>query len=119
MALFYEVVDGLAGQMSDIPPGSIVNRLIFSNRQVEVNLVGFAPGQELSETSPVSAAILEILRGDGHVTLARQFEAEIYEISAGSWIYIERGTPHTIQSRTEMIVLVTVLRESSNGREIR
>ena len=106
MAQAYEVFDGLSQQVPEIPAGSIVSRLVFTNPRLKVSVLGFAPGEKLTEGVPEEAAILEVWRGDGVVTLGD----EAYEVGPGSWIFIDVGTPHTIEARGELVCLLTVLR---------
>jgi quercetin dioxygenase-like cupin family protein len=107
----YEVFDGLANQMPEIPPGSVASQVIFLNDKVSVVLIGFPPGEELIETQPDRPAILEFWRGDGLVILGSEAEgdAEAYEVGPGSWVYVDAGTPHQIQARTQMLMLLTLL----------
>lgn len=138
MARGFEIFDGLASQNPPIPEGSVVSRLILSNEHVKVVLVGFAPGETLSEPRPGQPAIIEVWRGEGLVTIgldrlyedgandegdddeakddlnfeeppAEQIE-EVYAIGPGSWVYLDAGTPHTIESKSEMILLLTLLK---------
>ncbi len=107
MAQSFEVFHGLAEPMLDIPAGSVVNHIIFANDQVQVAMFGFAPGQELVGSFPAHPAIFEIWRGEGVMIL----DEEAYEIGPGSWVYVDGMTPHTLQARSEMVALVTLLNE--------
>ena len=106
MAQSFEVFDGLIDHLPEIPAGSVVTRMIHNSARAKVTVLGFAPGQALTERSPEQPAILEVWRGDGLVVL----DGEAYEVGPGSWAYIEAETPHTIQSKSEMVVLLTILK---------
>jgi quercetin dioxygenase-like cupin family protein len=111
MALQYEVFDGLNEKLPEIPAGSVVSRRIYHNDQIKVSLLGFAPGQSLSERTPLEPAILEIWRGDGVVVLGD----EAFEVGPGSWVYVGAETPHSIQAKSELVILVTLLRHETDG----
>ena len=106
----YEVFDGLAQQVPAIPAGSVVTRMVFANPHVKVMMVGFAPGEKIIEGIPEQPAILEVWRGEGVVTLGE----EAFEIGAGSWVYIDAKTPHTIEARSELVCLLTLIRDGSD-----
>ena len=60
----YSFIADLAAQIPDIPSDSIISRTVYSDEAVKAVLFGFAAGQELSEHTASSPALLHILRGE-------------------------------------------------------
>lgn len=107
MAPGVEVHEGIKGQITHIPKGSVVSRMIHHNARLRVNLLGFAPGEKIYDSESAYPVTIEVLRGEGLVTLGD----EIYEVREGTWMFVEAGTPHTIEARKEMLILLTMLRQ--------
>src|SRR5439155_10024079 len=64
------VVLDLNQKLGPAPADSIVSRSLYGDDQVKAVLFTFAPGQELSEHTAGSAAIIHILQGEAELTLA-------------------------------------------------
>lgn len=91
-----------------IQPDSTVSRTVYQDDQVKVVLFGFDTGQELSEHTAASPAILHIVRGEAQVTLG----SETVEAGANSWIHMPARLPHSIQARTPTVMLLMLLKSS-------
>jgi hypothetical protein len=50
----------------EIPKDGILSRILLKNSQVNVTIFGFDAGQELSEHTAGTPAIVQILKGGGH-----------------------------------------------------
>lgn len=95
----------LAAQV-DIPEDGTISRTLYQDDQVKVVLFGFAAGQELSEHTAATAAIIHVVRGEARVTLG----AETLEAQANTWIHMPPRLPHSILARTPTVLLLLLLK---------
>jgi len=88
----------------DPPQASIVSKIILKNEFLEVTLFAFDAGQELSEHTSTFPAIIEILGGEGSMTLGKK-EVQLFR---GTWIYMEPNLPHSLKAATPLKMLFTL-----------
>lgn len=105
-AEFHYAADLLA-ELPDIPPDSIVSRTLHNDERVRVILFGFAPGQELTEHTASVAAILHFLEGEASLTLGQDAQ----EAGPGAWAVMQPNLSHSIQARTRVVMLLTMIKE--------
>ncbi|MEM6931649.1 MAG: cupin domain-containing protein [Myxococcota bacterium] len=93
-------------ELVDVTEASTVSRTVVQDDRVKVVLFAFAAGQELSEHTASVPAILHVLDGTAHVTLADQ------AIDAGpqTWVHMPAHLPHSIRAVTDVRMLLTLLR---------
>ena len=96
----------LEPKLSEIPPDSIVSRTLFSSDLVKAVLFGFAPGQELSEHTASTPAILHFVRGQADLVLG----GEPRSAAPGTWVHLAARLPHSVLARTEVVMLLLLLR---------
>jgi quercetin dioxygenase-like cupin family protein len=89
-----------------IPKDGILSRILLKNSQVNVTLFGFDAGQDLSEHTAASPAIIQILQGEAGLTIAGEERAG----GPGTWIYLPARTPHSLVARTPVIMLLILLK---------
>lgn len=65
-------------------------------------LFGFSSGQELSEHTAAAPAILHFVQGEARVTLG----PEVIDAKPNTWAYMPARLPHSIQTRTPVIMLL-------------
>jgi quercetin dioxygenase-like cupin family protein len=99
------VVD-LNDKLPAIPAESIVSRTFYGDEQVKAVLFGFAAGQELSEHTAATPAILHILQGEAELTLGGQPQTA----GPGTWVRLPARMPHTLVARTEVVMLLLLLK---------
>lgn len=85
------------------PEENIQGRAIYADSSMKVLLFPFAPGQELKEHRTPHAAILQIVKGRGEISLGED-RNQVWE---GSWVRME-GLCHGIRAETEVILLLQV-----------
>ena len=102
----YTFFEDLAGQLPPVTPNSIVSRTIYDDERVKVVLFGFAVGQELSEHTASTPAILHILSGAARLTLAE----DALEAVAGAWVHMPARMPHSLLAKTPVTMLLLLLR---------
>ena len=99
-------IDDLYTGFENIPADSIVSRTVLDTDQIKAVAFGFAQGQELSEHTASMPAVIHFLKGDAHVVLGKQ------EIDAvpGTWVHMPASLSHSITAKTEMVMLLILLK---------
>lgn len=96
----------LEAMVPEVPSDTIVSRTIFGDSSVKAVLFGFAVGQELSEHTASSPAIMHILKGEAHLTLG----GEAREAQAGTWVHMPAKLPHSVLAKTPVTMLLLLLK---------
>ena len=100
----YKFIADLLADAS-IPKEGILSRVLQKDEHVNITLFGFSPGQELSNHSAPTPAVLYFLSGEADVKLGEDTHRAI----AGSFAYMPPMLPHAISAKTAtMILLVQV-----------
>lgn len=102
----YHFTPDLAALMISVPEDSILSRTFFDGSDARAVLFSFAPGQELSEHTASSPAILHVLSGDATVTLG----PDTVEAHAGSWAHMPPNLKHSIHAHTPVTMLLLLLK---------
>ena len=76
-----------------------------------MTLFGFDTGQELSEHTAGSPAIIQILQGEAHLTVA----GEDRDGGPGAWIYMPARTPHSLLRKTPVIMLLLLMKSPARS----
>lgn len=95
----------LAAQVQ-IPPDGTISRTIYQDAGVKAVLFGFAAGQELSEHTAATAAVLHFVQGEARVT----FGAEVLEARPNTWVHLPPHMPHSIVATTPVVMLLLLLK---------
>jgi quercetin dioxygenase-like cupin family protein len=90
----------------EIPADSTISRTIYQDEQVKAVLFGFAAGQELSEHTAATAAMLHFVSGTARVTLG----AEQMQVQPNSWVHMPPRLPHSIVAETPVVMLLLMLK---------
>ncbi len=101
----------LSTQLPHIPADSILSRTIYGDEQVKAVLFNFAAGQELSEHTASTPAIIHILRGQARLTLG----ADSMEAGEGAWAHMSANLPHSVLARTPATMLLLLLKTPKGG----
>jgi quercetin dioxygenase-like cupin family protein len=99
-------VSDLSARLPDIVPDSIVSRTLFTSPQLKAVLFGFAPGQELSEHTASTPAIIHILSGQADLTLG----GARHVAGPGTWVHMPAQLPHALVAQTEVSMLLLLLK---------
>lgn len=91
---------------SQIPEDGILSRTLHNDDHVRVVLFGFAEGEELTEHKASVPAIIHILHGEAVLTLGN----DAFDGQAGTWAHMPAELPHSIQAKTPVIMLLTMLK---------
>ena len=88
------------------PADGTLSRTVHQDERLKAVLFGFSAGQELSEHTASTPAVMHFLKGEATVTLGDD-EAEV---TAGTWIHMTPGLRHSIRARTPVVMLLLLLR---------
>ncbi|MDI6773282.1 MAG: cupin domain-containing protein [bacterium] len=100
----YTLIPDLAA-LAEAPAESILSRTIYKDAQVKAVLFAFAAGQELSEHTASTAAIIHILQGEARLKLGD----DDLDASSGAWIHMPPQLPHSLYARTPVLMLLLLL----------
>lgn len=92
----------LRALLADVPPDSILSRTFYEDDRLRMVLFGFAAGQELSEHTAAMPVVIQILAGEGQLTLA----GDAHEAGSGTWVHLPARLPHSVRARTPLTLLL-------------
>ena len=102
----YQLIADLAREI--VPPADgTLSRTIHQDEHLKAVLFGFAEGQELSEHTASTPAIVHFLSGEAEVTLG----ADRMNATAGCWIYMPAHLQHSIGAKTPVVMLLLLLKQ--------
>ncbi len=89
-----------------IPKDGILSRILLKNEHVNVTVFGFDAGQDLSEHTAATPAIVQIIKGEAALTIG----GEQKEGGPGTWFYMPARMPHSIAAKTPVVMLLTLVK---------
>ncbi len=98
------------GRMIEPPADGTLSRTVYQDDHVKVVLFGFSAGQELSEHTASTPAIMHFLAGEADVTLG----TDRVTAAAGTWIHMPAQLPHAIRATSPVVMLLTLLKQSKS-----
>jgi quercetin dioxygenase-like cupin family protein len=101
----YALIADLSGEV-ETPEDGTFSRTIYQDERLKVVLFGFSAGQELSEHTASTPAIMHFLGGEADVMLGEEKIAA----SSGTWIHMSAQLPHSIRTRTPVEMLLLLLK---------
>ena len=102
----YTIVQDLAHQMEP-PVDGTLSRTIHQDERLKAVLFHFSAGQELSEHTASTPAVMHFLEGDADVTLG----GDAVVASAGTWIHMQAQLPHSIRAKTHVVMLLLLMKQ--------
>lgn len=90
----------------DPPDDGILTRTLFNDDHLKAVIFGFGPGEELSEHTASTPAILQFLQGEATLTLGD----ETVEAQSGTWIHMQPNLKHSVKTKTPVIMLLLMLK---------
>lgn len=94
-------------QPQSIPADGILSRTLTDNDSLKLVVLQFAAGQVLSEHTAAVPAVLQVLSGKATLT----FGDEVREAETGAWAYMPARLPHSVAARTELVLLLQMLKQ--------
>lgn len=105
----YTMFADLAAEVEP-PVDGTLSRTIYQDDRLKVVLFGFAAGQELSEHTASTPAIMHFLRGEANLALGPDKQ----RATAGTWVHMPAQLPHGIQTETPTVMLLLLLKQPTN-----
>lgn len=93
-------------QETQFAENGIVSRTLLQTPTGRVVLFGFAEGQEMSEHTSTSYAVVQMLSGECEFSLAGQ----PHRVKAGEVIYMPPNLPHALKAITQFSLLLTLFK---------
>ena len=106
MSAPYTILHDLAHQMEP-PVDGTLSRTIHQDERLKAVLFHFSAGQELSEHTASTPAVMHFLEGDADVTL----DGDVVATSAGTWIHMQAQLPHGIRAKTHVVMLLLLMKQ--------
>ncbi len=104
MSTDYSFFQNLATEVV-IPKDGILSRTLYSDAKLKAIIFGFDTGQELSKHTAASAAIIHIVKGEGHLT----FGDVSTDVSAGAWVHMQPRLEHSVFATTPLTMLLIMI----------
>jgi quercetin dioxygenase-like cupin family protein len=101
----YQLIPNLTAEIEP-PADGTLSRTIHQDDRLKAVLFGFSAGQELSEHTASTPAIMHFLRGEALVTLGD----DRIDAVAGTWIHMSANLPHSIRANTPAVMLLLLLK---------
>lgn len=105
MNQLYTYVANLAASIEP-PADGTLSRTVYQDERLKAVLFGFSAGQELSEHTASTPAIMHFLKGNAAITL----DDNAMEIQAGAWVHMTPGLRHSIKAHTPVVMLLLLLK---------
>jgi quercetin dioxygenase-like cupin family protein len=94
----------------ETPADGTLSRTLYQDERLKVVLFGFSAGQELSEHTASTPAIMHFLTGESDVTLG----SDRVVANAGTWIHMPAQLPHSIRTKTPVVMLLSLLKNANS-----
>jgi quercetin dioxygenase-like cupin family protein len=102
-------------ELANIPVDGTLSRTLHNDQQLKVVLFSFSAGQELSEHTASSPAIMHFLSGEAEVTLG----SDRLSVAGGAWIHMPAELPHSICATTPTTMLLSLLKQTTAENAVR
>lgn len=93
-----------AGEVA-IQSDAVVSKVVHRGDGMNVTVFGFDSGEELTEHQAARAAVVQVLSG----RLRFIVDGEQLDLSAGSWLHMAPGTPHSLIASEPTVMLLTLV----------
>jgi quercetin dioxygenase-like cupin family protein len=101
----YTLIKDLAQEVRP-PDKGILSRTIHNDDWLKAVVFGFGQGEELSEHTASTPAVLHFLLGEAKLTL----DDDTLEAKPGTWVHMAVGMRHSIQANTPVVMLLLLLK---------
>ncbi len=97
----------------DMPSDGILSRTILDTPAIRFVLFYFAAGQELSEHTAASPAVIHILAGEARLELG----GDAKDAHPGSVAYMTPGLRHAVFAKTPVVMLLQLIKRPRSDEE--
>jgi quercetin dioxygenase-like cupin family protein len=106
MSANYTLLAELAKQV-EMPQDGTLSRTIHLDDHLKAVMFAFSAGQELSEHTASTPAIMHFLEGEADVGLG----PDPVSAGPGTWIHMAAQLPHSIRAKTPVKMLLLLLKQ--------
>ncbi len=99
-------------EMIAVQPGAVVSQTLAKNRGGSLTLFAFDAGEGLSEHSTPHEAVIQILDGTAHITIAET----AHVATEGEVLRLPAGVPHAVSAETPFKMLLIMLKNEESTR---
>jgi quercetin dioxygenase-like cupin family protein len=110
MSTGYQIVQDLM-QAVELPKDGTLSRTIHQDDRLKAVLFAFSAGQELSEHTSSTPAIMHFLSGEADVGLGD----DTVSATSGTWIHMPALLRHSIRAKTPVTMLLMLLKQPSGS----
>ena len=89
------------------PDDGILTRTLFNDDNVKVVIFGFGQGEELSEHTASTPAILHFIEGEATLMLGD----DTVEGQPGTWLHMPANLQHSVKTKTPVVMLLLLLKK--------
>ena len=101
----YTYLADLAAEV-ELPADGTLSRTIYQDERLKVVLFGFSAGQELSEHTASTPAIMHFLTGEAKISLGN----DTVSAKADTWVHMTPNLKHSIHANTPASMLLLLLK---------
>lgn len=105
MALPYTLIQDVAHHAA-LPENGTLSTTLHQDNRLKAVLFNFSAGQELSEHTASTPAVMHFLQGEAEVSLG----PDRMTAQAGTWIHMAAQLPHSIRATTPVTMLLLLLK---------
>ena len=95
-------------EQTQFAPHGIVSRTLLNTAGMRVVLFGFAQGQDLTEHTSTSHALVEILSGKCEFSL----DGEWHSLKPGDFLYMPPNLKHAVKATEQFSMLLTLFKSA-------
>ena len=88
------------------PAEGILSRTLYADDRLKVVGFGFAAGEELSEHTAQTPAVMHFVSGEASLTLGDDPQ----EAVAGTWVHMPANLRHSVRAKTPVAMLLLLLK---------
>ena len=103
-----EYLSGDLIEMITIQPGAVVSKTLVKKEKGTVTLFGFSEGQGLSEHTAPFDALVQVLQGEVEIVLGGKDKVIL---NKGNILVMPANISHSLKAKSDMIMLLTMIRE--------
>ncbi len=94
--------------IADLPNDGILSRTILNEPALRLVLFHFAKGQELTDHTSATPAVIQIISGEVHLRLGD----EMREAHPGTMVYMPANVNHGVFAKTNTTMLLHMLKSA-------
>src|SRR5688572_25013766 len=106
MSLPYTLLRDMASEI--VPPeNGTLSHTVHQDESLKAVLFGFGAGQELSEHTASTPAVMHILSGEAEVGVG----SDTIAAGPGTWIHMPPNLAHSVRAKTPVVMLLLLLKQ--------